>query len=134
MAHGKNVQTWMDWIEKGHPPAELSQLLAEEVVFHSPVVHAPQTGKPLVMAYLVAAGQTILNDSFTYKRVFDGGDKAVLEFETEMDGLHVNGIDMIEWNEAGRIIDFKVMVRPLKGIQIVHQQMGEALQKIRDRL
>jgi hypothetical protein len=83
------------------------------------------------MAYLTAAGETLGGDTFRYVRAFDCGDKAVLEFECVMDGIQVNGVDMIEWNDAGQITDFKVMVRPLKAIQTVHAAMGAMLAKMK---
>ena len=128
--HSKNLQRWMDYFHKDHSPATLSAMLHDDVVFKSPVVHTPQEGKAITMMYLGAAGQTLANDTFRYVRVFDCGDKAVLEFECEMDGVTVNGVDMIEWDEAGLITDFKVMVRPLKGIQAVHGAMKAMLEKM----
>ena len=86
---------------------------------------------PVTMAYLTAAGETLGGDTFRYVRVFDCGDKAVLEFECIMDGIQVNGVDMIEWNADGQIVDFKVMVRPLKAIQTVHAAMGAMLAKMK---
>lgn len=126
-----HLQRWFDWMEGDHSPEGLAGQLADDVVFRSPVVHTPQEGKPITMAYLTAAGQTLGGDTFRYVRVFDCGDKAVLEFECEMNGIHVNGVDMIEWNEDGRITDFKVMVRPLKGMQAVHAAMGAMLARMK---
>lgn len=125
-----NLQRWLDWMLTDHSADALSSLLAEDVTFWSPVVHTPQKGRSITMSYLLAAGQTLGNDSFRYVRLFDCQDKAVLEFETEMDGILVNGIDMIEWNENGQITDFKVMVRPLKAIQTVHAAMGAMLARM----
>ena len=129
--HSPNLQAWFDWMTRDHSPGGLSGLLAEEVVFKSPVVHTPQQGKAITMAYLLAAGETLGNDDFRYTRVFDCGDRAVLEFETMMDGVLVNGVDMMEWNADGQITDFKVMVRPLKAIQTVHAAMGAMLAKMK---
>ena len=94
--YSKNVQRWMDYFHGDHDPAALSAILHEDVVFHSPIVHTPQRGKKVTMMYLGAAGKTLGGDSFRYLRIFDCGDKAVLEFECEMEGIHVNGVDMIE--------------------------------------
>ncbi len=105
-------------------------MLHDDVTFRSPVVHTPQEGKSITMAYLSAAGKTLANDTFHYVRIFDCGEKAVLEFECEMDGVLVNGIDMIEWDEDGLITDFKVMVRPLKGMQAVHAAMKAMLEQM----
>ncbi|WP_290757915.1 nuclear transport factor 2 family protein [Henriciella sp.] len=126
--YSANLQRWMDYFHGDHDPAALSAILHEDVVFHSPIVHTPQRGKKVTMMYLGAAGKTLGGDSFRYLRIFDCGDKAVLEFETEMEGVHVNGIDMIEWDGDGLITDFKVMVRPLKAIQTVHGSMKAMLE------
>ncbi len=108
-------------------PRGLATLLADEVVFHSPVVHTPQAGKPIVTRYLAAALQIFGNDSFRYVRTVEGAHDAVLEFEVEIDGLTVNGVDMIRWDDAGRIVDFKVMLRPLKAVNLIHQRMAALL-------
>ncbi len=126
-----NLQSWFDYMMGGHDRGRLHDMLHDDVVFRSPVVHTPQEGKAITFAYLSAAGNTLGNGTFKYTRVFDCGDKAVLEFETEMDGIHVNGIDMIEWDENGQIVDFKVMVRPLKAIQTVHAAMGKMLEQMK---
>lgn len=129
--HSPNLQAWFDWMTHDHSAEGLSGILADNVVFKSPVVHTPQEGKAITMAYLLAAGETLGNDDFRYTRVFDCGDRAVLEFETMMDGILVNGVDMMEWNADGQITDFKVMVRPLKAIQTVHAAMGAMQAKMK---
>jgi hypothetical protein len=106
----------------------LDGLIADDAVFHSPVVHAPQRGKRLTVMYLTAAIKLLCNGSFRYVREIVNDENAVLEFETEIDGILVNGVDMITWNGDGKISDFKVMLRPLKAINLVHQKMGELLQ------
>jgi len=126
-----NLQRWLDWMESDHSPEGLAGQLADDVVFRSPVVHTPQEGKAITLAYLTAAGKTLGGDTFRYVRMFDCGDKAVLEFECVMDGIQVNGVDMIEWNADDKIVDFKVMVRPLKGMQVVHSAMGAMLEKMK---
>lgn len=126
-----NLQAWFDYMMEGHDKNLLLDLLHDDVVFRSPVVHTPQEGKAITFAYLSAAGNTLGNGTFKYTRVFDCGDKAVLEFENVMDGIQVNGIDMIEWDADGKIIDFKVMVRPLKGMQVVHAAMGKMLEQMK---
>ena len=108
--------------------AMLSQLLDPQVVFESPVVHTPQVGKAITHAYLAAAMTVLNNRSFRYLGEWFGEDSAVLEFETEIDGIRINGVDMIWWNAEGRITRFKVMVRPLKAINLLHQMMARALQ------
>ena len=106
----------------------LRDLLAEDVVFHSPVVHTPQAGRAVTTQYLAAAFQVFFNASFRYVREVVGPRDAVLEFQVEIDGITVNGVDMIRWNDEGRITDFKVMIRPLKAINLIHQKMGAMLQ------
>ena len=128
-----NLQGWFDYMMGGHDRSLLLDMLHEDVVFRSPVVHTPQEGKAITFAYLSAAGNTLGNGTFKYTRIFDCGDKAVLEFETEMDGIHVNGVDMIEWDADGKITDFKVMVRPLKAIQTVHAAMGAMLARMKEQ-
>ena len=106
----------------------LEALLAEEVVFHSPVVHTPQRGKALTLQYLSAAFRVFFDESFRYVRELREGSDAVLEFQVEIDAVTVNGVDMIKWNEDGRIVEFKVMIRPLKAINLIHQKMAAMLQ------
>lgn len=119
---------WHEYMEHGADPALLSALLADDAVFHSPVVHTPQAGKAVVMAYLLAAAEVLGNDSFHYVRELVDGDEVMLEFATELDGISVNGVDIIRFNSEGKISDFKVMVRPLKAINAVWQMMGAQLQ------
>ena len=111
--------------------AGLDDILAENVVFHSPVVHTPQAGKPITKLYLTAALHVLNNETFKYLREVVAGNNAVLEFQTVIDGISINGVDMITWGSDGRITDFKVMIRPLKAINLVHKMMGEMLQKIK---
>lgn len=111
----------------------LQTLIADDAVFISPVVHTPQVGKPITMAYLTAASQTLGNPSFRYIDEVIGNNRAVLEFTVELDGKEVNGVDLIRCNSEGQIIEFKVMVRPLKGMNAVHDAMGAALQKMADQ-
>jgi hypothetical protein len=107
----------------------LGELLSDDVVFYSPVVHTPQVGKAVTAMYLSAAVQVFGNESFRYVREIVGESDAVMEFETEIDGIVINGVDMIKWDESGQITEFKVMIRPLKAINLIHQKMGEMLQK-----
>ncbi|MFD2565857.1 nuclear transport factor 2 family protein [Pseudotenacibaculum haliotis] len=117
---------WHEVVTKKDPEI-LSKLLADDVVFHSPVVHSPQKGKKITEIYLLAALQVFLSGEFKYVREVENDQCSFLEFEVELDGVLINGIDMITWNEEGKIIDFKVMIRPLKAINLVHQKMGEIL-------
>lgn len=124
------MNTLAAWHElmKSRSMQGLSALLADDVVFHSPVVHTPQVGKAITSQYLYAAFNVFFNDTFRYVRETVGLDHAILEFEVQIDGIHVNGVDMITWNDAGQIVAFKVMVRPLKAIQLIHPQMAAMLQ------
>jgi hypothetical protein len=109
--------------------AGLDALLDAEIVFHSPVVHAPQRGKAIAAMYLGAALHVFGNPTFRYVREIVGDRDAVLEFETEIDGVLVNGVDLLRWNDAGRLVEFKVMLRPLKAINLIHERMGAMLQR-----
>jgi hypothetical protein len=121
------LDTWHELV-KTRNVRGLRDLLADEVVFHSPVVHTPQAGKAVTTQYLAAAFQVFFNPSFRYVREVIGPSDAVLEFQVEIDGITVNGVDMMRWNDQGRITDFKVMIRPLKAINLIHQKMAAMLQ------
>ena len=137
-----------DWhrVVRSMSKETLDEILAEDVVFHSPVVHTPQAGRDLTRLYLMAAFSVFpgqkkeegTSDSageskgkFKYVREVVGERDAVLEFTSEIDGITINGVDMIRWNEEGKIIDFKVMVRPLKAIQKIHAQMATMLESMK---
>lgn len=120
------IQKWHELVSSKNVEL-LDGLLSDTVTFHSPVVHTPQQGKAVTRMYLSAAIATLGNEHFRYTREIHGEGVAVLEFETIIDGIKVNGIDMISWDSDGQISEFKVMLRPLKGINIVHKVMGEAL-------
>ena len=107
----------------------LASLLADDVVFYSPVVHTPQVGKAVTQQYLTAAFHVFFNESFRYVRELTGPHDAVLEFQVDIDGISVNGVDMIKWNDEGRIVEFKVLVRPLKAVNLIHQKMTAMLQR-----
>ena len=132
MSTRDNLKVWHDRMEN-KSPGEPSAQIADDAVFHSPVVHTPQAGKPLVMAYLSAADNVLGNDSFRYVReiVDESVNMAMLEFTLELDGVQVNGVDIISWNEEGKIQDFKVMVRPLKAINKVWEEMGKMLETMK---
>ena len=155
------VEQWHRYL-KGELPGGLDELLDEDVVFYSPIVFTPQRGKAVTTLYLQAAAVALPGDSgsgpigggtspgdstggkptdppgdsagtFRYtKKVLDG-DTAVLEFETTIDGKYVNGVDIIRCNDAGRIIEFRVMIRPLQAVNAVHRQMGETLEKMQPK-
>ena len=138
-----------DWhrLLRGELPGGLDELLDDDVVFLSPIVFTPQRGKEVTKLYLNAAGATIGGGSqesatadpgekretkFRYVKEVLCGNHAVLEFETEMAGKYVNGVDILTCNDAGRIIEFKVMVRPLQAINLLHQQMAAMLKQMQD--
>jgi hypothetical protein len=105
----------------------LDELLADDCVFHSPVVHTPQQGKAISKVYLMSALQVL--DGMEYVREIVGERQAMLEFTKDLDGIAVNGIDLFRWNDKGQIVDFKVMIRPLKAINHIHQMMGAKIQE-----
>jgi hypothetical protein len=131
MSHGSDVLAHWHRLLAARDVAGLADLLADDAVFHSPVVHTPQRGKAMTQLYLAGAMQVLAQPGFRYLREVTGESDAMLEFEVEIDGILINGVDIVHWNEAGRIDDFKVMIRPLKAIHLVHQKMGELLQKMK---
>ncbi|MGJ7495602.1 nuclear transport factor 2 family protein [Variovorax sp. RT4R15] len=125
--HNDALAAWHELVRSRNMRG-LDALLSDQVVFHSPVVHTPQVGKTVTAQYLRAAFNVFFNDSFRYVRETVAADHAVLEFQVEIDGIGVNGVDMISWDDAGRITAFKVMIRPLKAINLIHQKMAAMLQ------
>jgi hypothetical protein len=107
--------------------AALWEMLHPDVVFESPVVHTPQRGRDITFKYLASADKVLGGPGFTYVGEWTAPNSAILEFENVVRGIKVNGIDMIWWDDAGLIVRFKVMVRPLKAINLVHAMMGEML-------
>ena len=126
MTHA-TLTTWHELVKTRNTKG-LKDLLADDVVFYSPVVHTPQAGKAVTAQYLSAAFHVFFNETFRYVREVVGPSDAVLEFEVNIDGIVVNGVDMIKWNDEGKIVEFKVMLRPLKAINLIHQKMGVLLQ------
>ncbi len=109
-------------------PARLSDLLADDVVFHSPVLHRPVEGRDLVTLYLTGALHVLGNDTFTYTREVVTDPHAVLEFTATVDDVQINGVDMITWDSADQIVDFTVMLRPLRAIELVRTRMAALLE------
>jgi hypothetical protein len=109
--------------------AALERLVADDAVFLSPAVHAPQAGKALVIKYLSAAHAILANPTFKYIGEWVAQRSAVLEFELAIEGVYINGVDLISWNEAGQIESFKVMIRPIKGLNTVIGMMGQLLMR-----
>jgi hypothetical protein len=138
----KTIENWHRHIA-GEFPGGLDELLADDVVFYSPVVFTPQKGKEITKLYLNAAGGTFnIEDgsgsggekpksSFRYTKQVMSGDQAVLEFESEVGGKYVNGVDIITCNAEGRISEFRVMIRPLQAVNMMHQQMAAMLEKMK---
>ncbi|MBK8738718.1 MAG: nuclear transport factor 2 family protein [Betaproteobacteria bacterium] len=121
------LEVWHRLVRE-HDPSGLNDLLAEDAIFYSPVVHTPQRGRELAVGYLSAAFHVFFNPTFRYVRQIVNASDAMLEFETEIDGILVNGVDLIKWNDRGEIVEFKVMIRPLKAINLIHQRMAAMLQ------
>ena len=121
------LTAWHAYMEGGGDPRALRDLLAEDAVFHSPVVHTPQEGRDKVFSYLHAASHVLGGDDFRYLREIVDGDQAMLEFQSSLDGIQINGVDIIRWNSEGKIQDFKVMVRPLKAMNKLWEKMAAML-------
>jgi hypothetical protein len=137
------VEQWHAYL-KGELPDGLDALLDDEVVFYSPIVYTPQRGKAVTTMYLQAAGQALPGEGassdapwetptggFRYTKTVLAGDTAVLEFETTIEGKYVNGVDIIRCNDQDRIVEFRVMIRPLQAVNLVHRQMGATLEAMK---
>ena len=145
------VEAWLDIVHgrvEGEIGESLDTLLSEDVVFYSPVVFTPQKGREITKLYLAAAGASLGGDAedvpqtgegapesggFRYTKQILCGNQAMLEFETRVGGKYVNGVDIIECNEHGKIIEFRVMIRPLQAINTVHAQMGAMLKRMQEQ-
>ena len=128
MSKHAGLAHWHRVMQAGNQPSDLAELIAEDAVFHSPVVHTPQVGRAKVIQYLAAAGQVLGSANFRYVRELVDGDEVLLEFVDELDGIKINGIDLMRFNADGKIVDFKVMVRPLKAVNKLWELMGAQLQ------
>ncbi|HEX7777511.1 MAG TPA: nuclear transport factor 2 family protein [Parvibaculum sp.] len=120
------LKTWHE-IAIGGDFDSLDRLLADDAIFDSPIVHTPQVGKAIAAIYLKTGLQVLSKETFRYVGEWRSENSAVLEFVSEVDGVRINGIDMIHWNDAGLVTRFKVMVRPLKAVNMLHKKMGEVL-------
>ena len=138
------IEQWHEVMKDGgkEGASKLDSLLHDDVIFYSPVVFTPQKGKKITMLYLSAASgvfgdQKSTNNSekkqskFKYVNEIIEGNSACLEFETEMNGLYVNGVDLIKWNEDNKITEFKVLIRPLQAVIHIHQMMGKMLDQLK---
>ncbi|MCX2980264.1 nuclear transport factor 2 family protein [Halieaceae bacterium IMCC14734] len=124
-----NLERWHE-VVAGKDPDLLDPLLADDCVFHSPIVHTPQEGKALTKLYLAAAMQVLTVEGFAYTKEIVDGNQMVLEFSVENEGVMINGVDIISFNNAGQIVEFKVMVRPLKAVNFLHAQMKAMLESM----
>ena len=136
------IERWHAHV-RGELAGGLDELLADDVVFYSPIVYTPQKGKAITTLYLQAAAQTLpgetatppgkdsSNGEFRYTKSVLADDTAVLEFETTVEGKYVNGVDIIRCNDEGRIVEFRVMIRPLQAVNLVHEQMAAMLERMK---
>ena len=136
----ENIKKWHDQTH-GKFTGGLDALLADDIIFYSPVVFTPQEGKDLAKLYLMAAGNTFGGDdakkggdlaesSFKYTKEVLSGNQAILEFETKIEGKYINGVDIITFNDEGKISEFKVMIRPLQAVNMIHMQMQRMLEEL----
>ena len=122
------LDKWYAYI-KSHDRAALWDLLHPDTVFESPVVHTPQRGRDITFKYLASAEKVLAGPGFAYRGEWRNESGAVLEFENEIEGIKINGVDIIRFDHDGRITHFKVMVRPLKAINLLHRLMAEELMR-----
>ena len=125
-----SLARWHDYILRSHDKQTLWDMLHPDVVFESPVVHTPQRGRDVTFKYLASADKVLGGPGFAYVGEWLNETGAILEFSTEIDGIKVNGIDMITFDSNGMITNFKVMVRPLKAVNLVHQLMKAQLEQM----
>ncbi len=123
------LHTWHEFIKTGDTGI-FEKLLADDVVFHSPVVWSPQHGKALTSMYLIGAMHVLGKGNFHYKKEIIAANQACLEFETQIGDITVNGVDILTWNPEGKITEFKVMIRPIKALNLVWEKMAEMLEKV----
>ena len=140
------IEKWHDIMKSGGSSAKekLDDLLHDDVVFYSPVVFTPQKGKDITKLYLAAASGVFSTDKktsssenkqskFKYVKEVINGNTACLEFETEMNGIYVNGIDLISWDDEDKITEFKVLIRPLQAVNTIHEMMGKMLDQLKTK-
>ncbi len=124
----KTLEIWHELLRE-RDMARLDEVLAENCVFISPILHTPQEGRELTKMYLTGAGQ-VFNDSFTYVKEVVDGSHAVLEFTCDLDGIVVNGVDILTFDDDGLICEFKVMLRPLKAVHMMSERMMAMLEQM----
>ena len=123
------IKEWHEVIKSGNTE-NLSSIIDSDCIFYSPVVFTPQKGKELTIKYLSAAALVFGDDSFKYIKEVINEKNACLEFELKLNGIEINGVDLISWNDKNKISEFKVLIRPLKGVQLIHELMGGTLEQI----
>ncbi|QDG77957.1 nuclear transport factor 2 family protein [Labrenzia sp. PHM005] len=130
--YSDHLNLWLSGLEGGDKFKILNKILADDCVFYSPVMHTPQKGKQLTFLYLASAFTVLLKEGkFQYRRILEQGNDAVLEFETEIDGILINGVDMMTFNDDGQITEFKVMLRPMKALEKVKALMMAELEAMK---
>ena len=135
------VEKWYRAMKTGIP-ASWDELLDDDVVFHSPVVFTPQKGKKVTKIYLLAAARVLgmgpgvptsqskegTTSGFRYVNEIIGEKSASLEFESQIKGTYINGVDLLSWNKSGRLTKVKVLIRPLQAVNLLHKQMQAMLE------
>lgn len=122
------LDKWYAYV-KAHDARALWDLLHPDAIFESPVVHTPQRGRDITFKYLMGAHSVLGNSGFAYTGEWRNDSGAVLEFVNEIEGIKINGVDIITFNEASQIVRFRVMLRPLKAVNLIHRLMGEELMR-----
>ncbi len=146
------LDNWHAWLN-GNLEGGLDAVLHEDCVFLSPIVFSPQVGREITKVYLNAAARTFGDpatgddksadstestaatpgdSTFRYVKEIRGDNQAFLEFESTVEGKYVNGADIITCDDNGLITEFKVMLRPLQAINLMHAQMKAMLEQIQD--
>lgn len=125
------IKAWHEIVQT-RDATRLENLISDDAMFHSPVIYTPQQGKDLTVWYLLGAMHVLLNDSFRYTRTIVGKNDAALEFVTRVEGIEINGVDLITWGGDGKIKDFKVMLRPIRAINLVRQKMVAFLESAKE--
>jgi hypothetical protein len=123
------IKEWHEIVKSGKTE-NLSSIIDSDCIFYSPVVFTPQKGKELTIKYLSAAALVFGDDSFKYIKEIINEKNACLEFGLKLNGIEINGVDLISWNDRNKISEFKVLIRPLKGVQLIHELMGGTLEQI----
>ena len=120
------IEEWHNFVKTKNVNI-LDNILSEDVIFYSPAVHTPKIGFKITKIYLITAAEILFNRKFRYTSEIKGENIASCEFEGYIDDIYINGIDVIKWNKSDKIISFKVLVRPLKGVLVLKEKMGEKL-------